>query len=125
MELDAGSYSVIREHEEFLARVRAWSDETVPSRRRPADARRRSGLRMVTLVVSTLACAGGAAALATPFDESTAGLSLGLGSFAAGVVAGSIALRLGARRPSLAAATAATLCFGAMFVALLVATVRF
>ncbi|MBV9099129.1 MAG: hypothetical protein JO079_13830 [Frankiaceae bacterium] len=124
MEIDAGSYSVALEHEEFLARVRAWGDQTAPARRRPVAVPRPSLLRRLAIAVATCACAAVVAALATPLDVRSGGWSLGFGSFAAGVAAGTIALRLGARRPSLAAAVSAALCFAAMFVALLLATVR-
>jgi hypothetical protein len=123
VEVGAGSYPIAREHEEFLARVRAWGEQTAPSSR-PAVRFRISPLRRLALAVTTVSTAAAAAVVATPLDDWSRGWSFGFASFGAGTVAGTIAVRLGSRRPTLAAATAATFCFGAMFVALVVTTVR-
>jgi hypothetical protein len=118
-----GSYAIGREHEEFLARVSAWVEETSGSRPRPA-AVRRSPARTFALAAATVAVALAAAAAATPLDGVTRGWSLGLGPFVAGVLAGTCALRLGSRRAEIVSAAAAALCFAAMLVAVVVATVR-
>jgi peptidoglycan/LPS O-acetylase OafA/YrhL len=84
----------------------------------------RSLLRTAALTAATVLAGLGAAVLATPLDAWSRGLAFGVAPFAAGIAAGGLALRVGVRRSALVAATSAALCFAAMLVAFVAATLR-